>query len=517
MKIKIYLSYVKLVNTVMTNNVIFWLDGDITYFGLAKHLQSLLDCNISAIFDIIDKPKKFFQQQNIVNFNKIWFYHDYIKKTNKKLDLKYLENFEEKYKINLWLLAYNERLFFNFNYYYKFNRNEILSILEQECKLFEMILDESKPDFLIMNQTNLHHNHLFHELCKSKGIKILMLGPSRFGYRCMISTDSEKIDDTFKIENSQPNSGTWEDLQNYLQRFDSFKNSTQWKKRFLASRFKHIKSALNYLFTSNSNVKTHYTYYGRTKIKVLTKQIFYLCVEKYRAYFIDKYLTRDLNSDRPFIYFPLHEEPEAILLLNSPFFTNQIELIKQIVKSLPIGYDLFVKEHFIMNSRGWRKTSFYKEIMNLPNVRLIHPTITPKQILEKCSLVITIAGTSGLEAALNRKPCIIFSDTLYDKLPSVTRVKNIEDLPNIIKDSLKIKVNPSDIIEYAKFIDENSFEFDAMDLGLDANDHFYYGGFLVDVEITNVQMESFLKKHHDTFEKFALEHIKKINHYKMHM
>jgi hypothetical protein len=501
----------------MTNNIIFWLDGDITYFGLAKHLQSLLDCNISAILDITDQPKKFFQHQKIINFKKVWFYHDFIKKSNKKPDLKYLEQFEEKYGINLWTLAYNERLFFNFNFYYKFNRDEILSILEQECKLFEMILDELKPDFLIMPQTNLHHNHLFHELCKSKGIKILMLGPSRFGYRSIISTDSEKIDDIFKIESSQLNQETWEDLQKYLQRFDSFKNSTQWKKRFLTSKLDHIKAASAYLFNNNSNVKTHYTYYGRTKINVLTKQIFYLLVEKYRAYFIDKFLTKNLNSDRPFIYFPLHEEPEAILLLNSPFYTNQLELIKQIAKSLPIGYDLFVKEHFIMNSRGWRKTSFYKELMNLPNVQLIHPTIPPKQILERCSLVINIAGTSGLEAALNKKPCIIFSDTLYDKLPSVTRVRNIEDLPSIIKNSLKMKVNPSDIIEYAKFIDENSFEFDGIGIGLDANDHFYHGGFLIDTEITPIQMESFLQKHYDTFEKFALEHVKKINYYNTHM
>ena len=376
-----------------------------------------------------------------------------------------------------------------------------------------MILEETKPDFLIMSQTNLHHNHLFHEICKSKGIRILMLGPSRFGFRNIISTDSEKMDETFKNINSSSSQQTWDDLQNYLKRFDSFKNSTQWKKRFLSSRLKHIQSALNFLFTSNSNVKTHYTYYGRTKFNVLTKQVYYSIIEKYRSYFIDKHFTSDLNSKRPFVYFPLHEEPEAILLLNSPFNTNQLEIIKQIAKSLPIGHDLFVKEHFIMNSRGWRKTSFYKEIMDLPNVKLIHPTVSPKKILEKCSLVITIAGTSGLEAALNKKPCIIFTDTLYDKLPSVIRLKNIEELPKTIIDSLQIIVNPSDLIEYAQFIDENSFEFDAIALGLDANDHFYYGGFLINTEITSSQMESFLKKHDTIFEKFALEHVKKINYY----
>jgi hypothetical protein len=44
-----------------------------------------------------------------------------------------------------------------------------------------------------------------------------------------------------------------------------------------------------------------------------------------------------------------------------------------------------------------------------------------------------------------------------------------------------------------------------------------YGGFLIDTEITPIQMESFLQKHYDTFEKFALEHVKKINYYNAHM
>lgn len=496
----------------MKNNVIFWLDGDLTYFGLAKYLQDNHECSISAIIDIPDRPKNFFEKQKLIHFHKTWFYHDYID-TTKKPDLQYLSQFEEKYKINLWILAYNERLFYNFNYYHQFTRDEVLTILEQECKFYEKALDETKPDFLIIAQTNVHQTHLFHELCKARGIKILMLGTSRFGYRCIISTDADKLDEPI-VRPDKSQQETWEDLDNYLEKFNSFKNSTAWKEKFLTSRNKRFKAILNYFLSPNTNLKTHYSYYGRTKLRVFFKQLYYTLIEQYRGYFIDKNFVRKLDEKTPYIYLPLHEEPESSLLISAPFYTNQLEVVTSVVKALPVGYDLYVKEHFVMSSRGWRKLSFYKQIMKLPNVKLIHPSMKPKQILQHASLVITIGGTSGLEAALNKKPSIVFTKMDYGQLPSVHTINRIEELPEAIRMSLKKKVNPTDIIEYTRLIEANSFEFDVIGIGLACNDHFYYGGFYADVEITEEQMNSFLSTFNTEFTQLAMQYIKKINQHK---
>ena len=64
----------------------------------------------------------------IINFKEKWFLHDYTL-PEKNVDVEYLKEFEEKYKIDLWNLAINERLFYRFNDFYKFSRLEILSIL----------------------------------------------------------------------------------------------------------------------------------------------------------------------------------------------------------------------------------------------------------------------------------------------------------------------------------------------------------------------------------------------------
>src|SRR3989338_754622 len=119
----------------MSDNIIFWIDNELLPFVVANFLQKKHKGDFFTIIDTVDRTKKFFKKQNLVNFKQTWFYHDFIN-TKIKPDVDYLISFEKKYHINLWLLALNERLFYRFNEFYHFSHDEILSILEQECKLF---------------------------------------------------------------------------------------------------------------------------------------------------------------------------------------------------------------------------------------------------------------------------------------------------------------------------------------------------------------------------------------------
>ena len=132
----------------MKDKVIFWLDQDFTYYGIANYLQKKADCDFFAIIDVTNKVKTFFKEQELVEFKKTWYYFENISR-NEEIDLEYLQNFEKKYNINLWELAINERIFYNYNHFHNFSDEEILSILTQECKLFESILDEANPDLYI--------------------------------------------------------------------------------------------------------------------------------------------------------------------------------------------------------------------------------------------------------------------------------------------------------------------------------------------------------------------------------
>ena len=144
----------------MANRLFFWLDTEFLYFCLSYYLQKSSDADLFAIIDVPSNTKKFFENQDLVKFKQKWYLHNHIKPSS-TIDYDYLENFEKKYKINLWQLALNERIFYKHNKFYKFTSIEILSILENECKLFEKILDDVQPTHFITKQTIQHKDHLF--------------------------------------------------------------------------------------------------------------------------------------------------------------------------------------------------------------------------------------------------------------------------------------------------------------------------------------------------------------------
>ena len=148
----------------MKNKIIFWLDTNFMTYLISYYLQPKINADYFAIIDLPNKTKKFFVDQTFVNFKKSWVFHDYIDFKLKTPDLNYLKDFEDRYGINLWNLCINERLFYRFNKFYKFSKNEILSIVEQECKLFEKIIDEVKPTHFITKETTLHNDELFYQM-----------------------------------------------------------------------------------------------------------------------------------------------------------------------------------------------------------------------------------------------------------------------------------------------------------------------------------------------------------------
>ena len=156
----------------MKDKIIVWLDSNLTQYCACYYLQKEIDADFYAIIDVTNKTRTFFENQNLVNFKKIWFFHDNTLPM-KTPDLKYLSSFEKNHKIDLWKLAVNDRIFYNFNDFYHFSKNEILSILENECKFFETVLNDINPDFVIMHEPYQQHDETFFELCKSKNIKIM--------------------------------------------------------------------------------------------------------------------------------------------------------------------------------------------------------------------------------------------------------------------------------------------------------------------------------------------------------
>ena len=68
---------------------------------------------------------------------------------------------------------------------------------------------------------------------------------------------------------------------------------------------------------------------------------------------------------------------------------------------------------------GWRELDFYKQLMDLPNVVLIHPSVDSHELIQHCDLVLTISGDAAFEAGFYKKSAVIFSDPDYLDLSSL--------------------------------------------------------------------------------------------------
>ena len=491
----------------MKKKLLFWIDSSLYNFINAKFIGEKFDCDLYSIYDITDKPKPFFEKQKIVPFKTSWFFHDQIDKNHTKPDINYLESFESRFNINLWLQAFYERNFYDFNKFHKFSSDEVLSILEQECKFYEKILNEINPDYLIIPQPFFHHDNLLIKMCKKMGIACFLIRPTRLDPNlCMIDGNDAYTPIDF-TKSSKKEKFDFTTFTNNIRSTKNFENTKNIESNNNSSKSNAV---IQYIFNSNTNPQTHYTYYGRTKLKVLFTTFIMSLKGKLRKNFLDKNSVHIIDLDEKFIYFPLHQDEEESTLVGAPFFTDQTELIKNIIKSLPVGYKLYVKESPSNAARDWRKISDYKKLLNMPNLVLLHPSVNPDEILKKCSLVISIVGTTALESAYYMKPSIIFGDTPFSNLNSVTKLNNLDELPSLIRTILTDKIDYSDVSDFHDYVQKNSFPLNLSLIWKSISDHFQFGGAYVDVMITNQQMNDYIDKHAEEFTILANAYIKKI-------
>jgi hypothetical protein len=146
----------------------------------------------------------------------------------------------------------------------------------------------------------------------------------------------------------------------------------------------------------------------------------------FRAPYNYNYLKRigkkpkDLSKYRV-VFFPLHLEPEIALLSRSPEFSNSMEVITWISKSLPADTILVCKEQPLVF--GVRKKQYYSQINMIGNVYWSHPGVHSWDWIQSSDVIVTITGTIGIEAIHHKKPVISFgAHQAINLLPTVRYV-----------------------------------------------------------------------------------------------
>jgi len=393
------------------------------------------------------------------------------------IDWDYLKKLESEYGIpNLWPhIAIDRVVMQNLlvrEYPYNnppYSYEELLKIFQVKARAIIEFFEQEKPDVVFTTIIAAIGSSLLYYVAKKKNIKVIIIETTRIGQNWILTEDykrytyvEKKFDELVKT-NSE--SLKIEEARRYLSDFR--KESSTYLYYSIDDLNKNYRlNPLKWLTPKNLwrslswFLKFSYNYYFLNKNKDYTD-------ERPIGYLVDKIKRKtrtaigfnrfydQVDLKKNFAFFPLHYEPEVAVSLYAPFWTDQINLIKQIAKSLPIDFQLYVKEHPAMV--GYRTANYYRQLKKIPNLKLLNPNIPSYDIIKQTKIALVLSGTAGWEAILLKKPVITFGDVFYNKLSTVKKCENIADLPYLIKNQLEnLNYNAEELENFIGVIMEES-------------------------------------------------------------
>lgn len=410
------------------------LDETPAFIEVMKYIKSNFGIEAGAVtlgkrrIDILEK-------NNITYFN----VSDYVKKNisiikQRIKNLKYYDDYKvDDFSIYKAMVA--ER------YFYSINQHNYMELLIGSLMFWEEIFDEY--DYVIgpgMAFT-LHYTAYLASIKKFKHSKYLAIlttrNPNGRIVFCNNHIDSwQSVKNKFCaiknecLNNSQESIST-EFLNEFIQKNTKpeYMNLKYQKPKIRKDQILEIFMRF-YGYYIEGWYKDPYDYYNQTPLFYINKYLKRYIKSKFdNYYFKEKIIDFDRNNEK-YIYFPLHFQPEATTLVQAPYYVDQINFIKNVSMSLPVGYKLYVKEH--PSSIGYRESKYYNKIEKIPNVLLISPGVDSIKLIKNSQAVIVLSGTVGWEALLLKKPVIIFGNAFYNDTDLTYQCKHYEDITEII-------------------------------------------------------------------------------------
>ena len=333
----------------------------------------------------------------------------------------------------------------------RYTHEEMLRILQVKAKRVIEFLDREKPEVIFFSAIGAVSLLLLYHIAKKRGIRTLCLTLNFLPGMIALSDHYAYFNKDRTAVTSERQAMAQalitkfrEKPHKYSEIHDPTKQKVNREQQF---SFLSPKNLLRSARWFSHLLREHYERRDRFDYSYI-----------HPAYYLLDRFKRKLRNLRPvaydrfdasenFAFFPLQLEPEISLLLLAPFATDQIHVIKQIARSLPVGYKLYVKEHPQMVP--YRPRSFYRELKKIPNVKLIHPGINSFELIAAARLITTITGTAGWEAVLLRKPVITFGDIFYNPLSSVKQCASYHDLASLVKTQLEnFNYNEAELVDF---------------------------------------------------------------------
>jgi hypothetical protein len=137
----------------------------------------------------------------------------------------------------------------------------------------------------------------------------------------------------------------------------------------------------------------------------------------------------------PYCLYALHTQPESSIDVQGSYFSNQIELIRHIARSLPASHMLYVKVH--PTDVDGKSLEFYRQIKAIPSVVLVDFSVDSRMLQKNASIIFALTGTMAYEAGLLQKQVIVFARNYFNALPTIHHCTDPTALPALVDRILK--------------------------------------------------------------------------------
>jgi hypothetical protein len=363
---------------------------------------------------------------------------------------------EERYGLeSVWRIAYCDRsLIFSFLDSRHFvarkpvSNDYILSVVWKTYRFIRDVVEQVKPAYVFAPSVGSLANYFLYLECRYAGIPFYTIGFSRFGKHFYIGDTlylgSTRIAARFHELREEPSiSPRYEEA---CRLYASIRRDDPESRPTYASRIRKPGPSFRWALACARDVAL----FPARVARVLTRgrrvrgirNIWMPANSRWnavRTVWVDlreRFIRTNHQGERltdlrslvfPYVYFPLHVEPELSLLVFAPQHANQIELCRRIALGLPHGVRLLVKEHPSMVPA--RPRGFYHDLRGLPNVELADSDLSSHAIAThpQCRASVVVSSTAGFEAAMTGCPVVLLAPVQYSLLPGVTLAESVEE------------------------------------------------------------------------------------------
>lgn len=411
----------------MDNIILFWNLFD--YNNIDFNDPFFTDSNIGVIVNVIE---------NLDNFTETSYL--------KFLDKAILESNDSKYiqkKIRDQLKPFETNIFKVIIRNFNENRSstafeDVFSYYQDALSEIDKVYSDYSLSAAVFFDTPHHpFDYISYLYLKFMSVKVIVADHLPFVHsikqnrRAFFNLDFPQIDDSFfdlfnqySFRDSEYNKRLLsQDMQAYLEEYRTSSNiefnskhyGDRWRFHYLWNRF---------------FVRLIWHLKEKRLILIFKKLLYYIDTFTFeridRIKLLNSYnkLSISNTGECPYLYFPLHLQPEASSVPLGNEYSDQLLVVDYLTKNLQDGVFLYVREHPAIFHRissnekikTVRSAKFYDKLNSNPKVKLVSLQENHLELVKNSLGIVTLTGTVAFEAFGLNKLAFIFGDRFYSDL-----------------------------------------------------------------------------------------------------